>query len=99
MICVKYTHNTYHAHSSIYCDICVLFIDKEIYKRSKAMKVNVKEVDIFKKMGNDDGDREGRLQQMTHQANLILQKANDEKRDYLVRALTKSVETNTKIRG
>ena len=63
------------------------------------MKVNVKEVDIFKKMGNDDGDREGRLQQMTHQANLILQKANDEKRDYLVRALTKSVETNTKIRG
>ena len=50
-------------------------------------------------MGNDDGDREGRLQQMTHQANLILQKANDEKRDYLVRALTKSVETNTKIRG
>lgn len=24
------------------------------------MKVNVKEVDIFKKMGNDDGDREGR---------------------------------------
>ena len=52
------------------------------------MKVNVKEVDIFKKMGNDDGDREGRLQQMTHQANLILQKANDEKRDYLVRALT-----------
>ena len=63
------------------------------------MKVNVKEVDIFKKMGNDDGDREGRSQQMTHQANLILQKANDEKRDYLVRALTKSVETNTKIRG
>ena len=43
------------------------------------MKVNVKEVDIFKKMGNDDGDREGRSQQMTHQANLILQKANDEK--------------------
>ena len=38
----------------------MLFIDKEIYKRSKAMKVNVKEVDIFKKMGNDDGDREGR---------------------------------------
>lgn len=60
------------------------------------MKVNVKEVDIFKKMGNDDGDREGRSQQMTHQANLS--KANDEKRDYLVRALTKSVETNTKIR-
>ena len=63
------------------------------------MKVNVKEADIFKKMGNDEGDREGRSQQMTHQANLILQKANDEKRDYLVRALTKSVETNTKIRG
>ena len=36
------------------------------------MKVNVKEVDIFKKMGNDDGDREGRSQQMTHQANLLL---------------------------
>ena len=29
----------------------MLFIDKEIYKRSKAMKVNVKEVDIFKKWG------------------------------------------------
>lgn len=63
------------------------------------MKVNVKEVDIFRRMGNVEGDREGRSQQMTHQANLILQKANDEKRDYLVRALTKSVETNTKIRG
>mgnify|MGYP000049072636 CR=1 FL=1 len=53
------------------------------------MKVNVKEVDIFKKMGNDDGDREGRSQQMTHQANLILQKANDEKRDYLVSSFNK----------
>ena len=42
------------------------------------MKVNVKEADIFKKMGNDEGDREGRSQQMTHQANLILQKANDD---------------------
>ena len=49
----------------------------------------LKKLIFLKKMGNDDGDREGRSQQMTHQANLILQKANDEKRDYLVRALTK----------
>ena len=39
------------------------------------MKVNVKEVDIFRRMGNVEGDREGRSQQMTHQANLILQKS------------------------
>ena len=49
------------------------------------MKVNVKEVDIFKKMGNDDGDREGRSQKKTQQTNLKQKKTKKEKRDYLVK--------------
>lgn len=61
------------------------------------MKVNVKELDHFRNLEKDAKDKEERLQQMTHQANLILQKANEEKKDYLVRASAKSIETNARI--
>ena len=46
---------------------------------------------FLKKWGMMMGIEREDHNKLTHQANLILQKANDEKRDYLVRALTKSV--------
>ena len=55
------------------------------------MKVNVKEVDIFRRMGNVEGDREGRSQQMTHQANLIFKKRMMKRGIIWFELLTKSV--------
>ena len=55
------------------------------------MKVKKTEVKVYKKQKCDPVDNR------THQSNLILQKANEEKKDYLFRAMAKNAELSEKL--
>lgn len=58
------------------------------------MKVKKEEITIHKE---DNRDLTSLVNERTRQSNLIIQKANEEKKDYLVRAIAKNAELNEKL--